>query len=127
MSNGQARYAAWIEANVRGDGFGYCAEITEKMAAAFPELKRVRGHYYDAFWGERGHWWLVAPDGSIVDPTKAQFPDKNGEYIPWREGEEEPTGKCMNCAAYTYGGKDCCSVECERETVAYLQGSVGTI
>ena len=113
-------YAAWIATNVKGDGFGECAELTEQMAAAFPELRRVRGHYHDAFWGPRGHWWLVTPDGKIVDPTKAQFPDQGGEYVPWNDGDQEPSGKCMECGSYTYNGDYFCSVGCERSTVAYL-------
>lgn len=37
--------AAWIAANVT-ETYGTCREVTERMAAAFPELGRVRGHYY---------------------------------------------------------------------------------
>lgn len=113
-------YSVWIAANVEGDGYGKCAEVTQAMAAAFPELKRVRGHYYCLIWGERSHWWLVAPDGSIVDPTAAQFPTKgNGEYVEWTEGDEEPTGKCANCGGYVYGGTVCSSA-CYSAMVDYL-------
>ena len=117
-------YKQWIAANVQGNGFGECAELTEKMGIAFPELRRVRGHYHDAFWGPRTHWWLVTPQGEIVDPTKAQFPDQGGEYVPWRDGEEEPTGRCMDCGSYAYNGDYFCSAACERSTVSYLNSGI---
>ena len=65
---------------------GRCAEATLAMAAVFPELTRVRGHYLCWVWGEREHWWLVEPNGEIVDPTADQFPSKGGGvYVPWDE------------------------------------------
>lgn len=114
------RYAEWISANVKGTGYGECVEVTEAMAAAFPELRRVRGHYHCFVWGERGHWWLETSSGEIVDPTKGQFPSKGiGEYVEWDESQQEPTGKCPNCGGPCFGGNDCCSDECGREYVAY--------
>jgi hypothetical protein len=50
-------YREWIAANVNGTGYGECAEVTEAMAAAFPELRRVPGHYYC---GEECHRAYVA-------------------------------------------------------------------
>jgi hypothetical protein len=122
----ETRYAAWIAANVTanggGTGYGQCEQATKDMAAAFPELRRVRGHYYDLRWGERAHWWLVAPDGSIVDPTAAQFPSAgNGHYEEWDETRAEPTGQCMTCGGYCYGGDNFCSEDCEDEGIAYYQ------
>jgi hypothetical protein len=118
-------YKTWIAANVEGNGYGQCSEATEAMADAFPELKRVRGHYYCHRWGERTHWWLVAPDGSIVDPTAAQFPSRgDGDYVEWNEGDEEPTGKCPNCDGYVYGGGTVCSEQCAREYERYLMFGV---
>jgi hypothetical protein len=114
------RYAEWIAANVEGDGYGQCREVTERMAAAFPELARVRGHYYCLIWGEREHWWLTTPAGEIVDPTAAQFPSKgHGEYVPWIEGTPEPTGLCPQCGEYVYDGNTCCSDACSRAYAAY--------
>ena len=55
-----------MAANVSGDGYGKCREVTENMAAAFPQLTRVRGHYYCDSWGERAHWWLVEPLGPAM-------------------------------------------------------------
>jgi hypothetical protein len=112
-------YAAWIEANVQ-DPHGRCREVTEQMADAFPELIRVRGHYYCLHWGERQHWWLVMPDGEIVDPTAAQFPSKgDGDYEQWDESRPEPTGICPNCGEFAYDGKTCCSDACGRAYAAF--------
>lgn len=87
--------------------FGYCKPVCQEMNKVFPELKLVRGHYYDASWGERMHWWLVDPDGNIIDPTAIQFPSKGkGVYIPWDESQPEPTGKCRQCGEYTYNGQN---------------------
>ena len=47
-------------------GRGHCEAFAKLMVQDFPELKLVRGHYLDAEWGERCHWWCVAPDGTIV-------------------------------------------------------------
>lgn len=113
------RYAAWIAANCP-DPTGRCAEYTAALAAAFPELTRVRGHYYCPTWGEREHWWCVTPAGAIVDPTAAQFPSRGaGAYVPWDESQPEPTGMCPNCGGYCYDGGTCCSEKCHDEYVAY--------
>ena len=106
------KYAEWIAANVK-DTRGTCREVTARMAAAFPELTRVRGHYYCWVWGERAHWWLTTPDDRIIDPTAAQFPSKgNGEYVPWLEGQPEPTGRCANCGNDCFNGDTCCTEFC---------------
>lgn len=100
----------WIEENypTYESAYGNCAAATTKMVEAFPELKRVRGHYYCAVWGEREHWWCEL-NGTIVDPTAVQFPTKGiGRYIPWDEDAEEPTGKCMECGDYCYDGHYFC-------------------
>lgn len=103
--------------------YGQCAEITQLMITDFPELRRVRGHYYCSMWGKRSHWWCVAPDGSVVDPTAIQFPSRGaGEYVPHEEGSPEPTGKCPNCGGYCYEGRDLCSAACRWSYMAYLNG-----
>lgn len=110
------KYEDWMAANVSGNGFGDCKKITEAMAAEFPELKRVRGHYYCMIWGERGHWWLTDSEGQIVDPTCQQFPSRGGgRYVPWDEGTEEPTGRCPNCGGLIFGGGQVCSDACGDE------------
>jgi hypothetical protein len=112
-------YQEWIAENVSGTGYGECAEVTENMAAAFPELKRVRGYYYCLLWGPRYHWWLVDPSGNIVDPTASQFPSTGGQYAEWGN-RIEPTGKCANCGDLIYNGDTACGPECHRELVASL-------
>jgi len=112
------KYADWIAENVE-EAYGTCKEVTRQMAEDFPELARVRGHYYDWAWGERAHWWLTL-DGKIIDPTAAQFPSKGkGEYVPWEEGAPEPTGMCPNCGDPCYDGQTCCSESCANAYVAY--------
>lgn len=118
-------YDAWIREHVKGDGYGQCAEVTLTMAAAFPDgplkLTRVRGHHHCWTWGERTHWWLVDPDGQIVDPTVAQFPSHGrGVYTPWKEGDREPTGLCPNCGEYVYDAGTCCSDQCAQEYLAWI-------
>ena len=104
------KYADWILANVEGDGYGQCKEVTRQMAEAFPELKRIRGHYYCWAWGERAHWWLADANGTIIDPTAQQFPSKGkGEYVPWPEGAPEPTGYVRIVAILATTGTTCCS------------------
>lgn len=122
-----ARYEAWIEAHVEGDGYGQCKEVTARMADAFPELARVRGHYLCLRWGVREHWWLTTPNGTVVDPTVAQFPSPPTPeaYQPLDEDEEEPTGKCPNCGGYCYEGRSVCSDSCEASYIAYLMGEAG--
>ena len=118
-------YAEWIAANVT-EPYGKCAEATEAMVEAFPELRRVRGHYHDAFWGERSHWWCVAPDGQIAGRLHAQFPDIGGAYVEHNPEDAEPSGLCMTCGGYCYGGAYTCSDACERQNAAYYGYQVGT-
>ena len=62
---------------------------------------------------------LVTPDGSIVDPTKAQFPDQEGEYEEHQDGDPEPRGLCMNCGGYVYTDSYTCSDACAAANHAY--------
>lgn len=72
---------------------GKCKEMSEALIASDPTLILVRGYYYDIAWGKQAHWWCKKPDGTIVDPTKNQFPTKgNGAYIEY-DGHVE----CSNC------------------------------
>ena len=114
-----SKYDDWIKSNVT-ESYGKCEVVTEAMQEAFPELQRVRGHYYCPIWSERQHWWLVDPEGRIVDPTKSQFPSKGlGVYEPWVDGTPEPTGMCANCGGMVYDGGTTCSEDCHAEYVAY--------
>lgn len=117
-------YAAWIVANVT-EPYGRCAEETTRMVGIFPELRRVRGHYYCSVWGERTHWWLVAPDGAIIDPTADQFPSAGaGVYIEHVEGNPEPTGRCPNCDGYIWDGGVVCSDACARAYERYIMSGI---
>src|SRR5262249_55639991 len=120
------RYRRWIARHVIGDGYGKCREVTEAMAAAFPELERVRGHYVCPQVGEREHWWCETRDGDVVDPTAAQFPSGgDGTYLPWSEGQPEPVGKCRCCGGYVFiqskWAPSLCSAACAVEMLAYLE------
>jgi hypothetical protein len=116
------KYEEWINNwNINNDPYGKCSEVTLEMQKIFPELIRVRGHYWDAIWGEREHWWLIDPSGETIDPTSKQFPTKgHGEYIQWNEGDPEPTGICPNCGDHCYHGNYCCSEKCNIEFAASM-------
>lgn len=119
------QYADWIAVNV-AEPYGKCAEVTLAMAEAFPELTRVRGHYYCFAWGERTHWWLTTREGTIVDPTASQFPSRgNGEYVELDASAPMPTGKCPNCSGLCYDGGYCCSDRCGAEYAAYCMNPMG--
>jgi hypothetical protein len=71
---------------------GRCKELSEAAVAAEPTLTLVRGHYHCPYWGKQAHWWTVRHDGTIYDPSAAQFPSRGiGEYQPfdgWHECEQ---------------------------------------
>lgn len=113
------KYIRWINEHV-AEEYGQCAAVTSRMLEAFPELVRVRGHYFCPLWGERSHWWLKTTQGVIVDPTVGQFPSKGrGAYVEWIEGCEEPSGMCPNCGGEVFGGGTCCSDACGLAYAAY--------
>lgn len=111
------RYELWIallDLNPE-TALGRCKEFAEDMQSEFPELRLVRGYYHDPQWGKREHWWLMLED-RIIDPTAIQFPSAGqGRYEELPEGEEEPTGKCLNCGEHTYGTSKFCSPRCEAQ------------
>lgn len=118
-------YKKWIETNVKGAGYGECADITVQMQEAFPELLRKRGSYRCPVWGDRTHWWLTTVSGEIVDPTANQFPSKgNFEYTELSEAEisELPTGVCLECGGPVYNGRDVCSDDCYNAFRSSLMG-----
>jgi hypothetical protein len=119
-------YSEWIAINVPGDGRNRCEGATLLMAAAFPELRRVRGHYRDPNGWLYAHWWMVAPDGAVVDPTAAQFL-AGGTYEPLDESQPHPTGKCINCGFYAYDDKDFCSGDCAIEYWRWFERETGVM
>jgi hypothetical protein len=94
---------------------GRCQALAEARCQADPSLRLVRGYYHDAAWGRQPHWWCVRPDGTIEDPSAAQFPTQgHGDYEP--QGE---TVTCEQCgrevaerAAYWSGTHPACSGVC---------------
>jgi hypothetical protein len=95
-----------------------CAGATEDMQEAFPELKRVRGYAVVQVPGKKWpyrieHWWMVTPDGTVIDPTVCQFEGLTPTYEPLDEKLDWPTGKCMECGSFTYHGESFCTDECE--------------
>lgn len=120
-------YELWIQDNYPDSDSAYlkCAEATEEMIAAFPELKRVRGlasvaEPYNLPPTRTPHWWCVAPDGTIVDPTKHQYPTSILSYEEVDESRGPPSGKCPNCGGFCYCGAYLCSDKCSEEYMSYL-------
>lgn len=62
---------------------GKCEEYAKAAAEADSTLTVVRGWYVDPIWGREEHWWTTRPDGTIYDPTAAQFP--MGGVAEWYE------------------------------------------
>lgn len=130
--SGAMTYDEWIAAFVlrcEGHVFGRCSSATTEMVAAFPELRRVAG-----FVGSTEHFWCVAPDGQIVDPTAEQFAPWGGvdsaDYREFQPGDEVRVGRCMNCGVDIYATvqslndplarRSSCGPECDAELVASL-------
>lgn len=98
---------------------GKCKEICEAISKTNDEWTLVRGHYDCPIWGERAHWWLVAKDGTIYDPTVFQFPSSIGEYIPFNGmvgcaecGKEMPEAEASFESNYAF-----CSTQCHMRFV----------
>lgn len=97
---------------------GKCKEVSEALCKEDPTLTLVRGHYFCPIWNrDEQHWWCVKQDGTIVDPTKLQFPSKGlGIYTPFNGictcdncGKEVPEaqasfeGRFAFCSSRCYG------------------------
>lgn len=114
------KYDLWISTEVL-DPHGNCGHYCQKMKLAFPELILQRGYYICCIQGKRPHWWLKTEDGTIVDPTVAQFAPC-GEYEVLDESKGEPTGRCPNCGELSYNHRTCCSSKCNDEYANYVMG-----
>lgn len=122
------KYRKWIEeysSSNAGKIRGLCFSASQKMVQEFPELKQERGYaivpnVVCGDWSEP-HWWCVAPDGQIYDPTASQFVDII-RYEPYSEEVHGPlpTGKCYDCGTLLYDSKNFCDERCEASTRAYL-------
>lgn len=121
-------YKQWIQDNypTGQSAYGNCATASKSMRAAFPELRITNGFLYDAMWGERAHWWLVAPDGAVVDPTRSQFPCPM-DYIEISDNHPErkyPKARCYHCGEYYYVMPELKgtmhTIECQNAYINYL-------
>jgi hypothetical protein len=120
----QPQYQQWIAAHQPTDPRGQCAPMTTRMAEAFPELRRVRGHYVCPLEGRRPHWWLVTPSGRIIDPTVDQFASCGmGDYEEY--AGPEPTGHCLNCGAMVFGPEMFCNADCAIACVEWMKSGGG--
>ena len=127
------RYTKWIASFLAavGDPLQQCAEATLEMQMDFPELRRVRGtvKMLNAPDGDKRpwpHWWLVDPQGKIVDPTADQFP---ALLVYFEADERDPiVGRCRNCGEYYTRSQEtmgiACSQACATEYGDYLQESI---
>lgn len=119
------RYGEWIDRHYpsRQSALGDCSAATVKMAAEFPELRRVRGHVHIGLTPyPLPHWWCETPHGERVDPTAHQWPCGVFVYMPVDESVPQPTGMCPNCGGHCYGDRYLCSERCEVAYVAYCNG-----
>ena len=75
---------------------GKCKEVCEHLQAVLPDLRLAKGWYNEPGWDKNSchHWWLVSPEGTIVDPTAGQFPSKGISQL-YEEFDEETT--LLNC------------------------------
>jgi len=113
----KSKYATWIK-QYDGDIYRKCVEVSQLMQEAFPELTRVKGHVrtIEDLSIMQPHWWLTDPEGNILDPTARQW-QCIMEYIPYKEGDLIPVGRCMNCGNQIFGRNKVshvnhCSDEC---------------
>jgi len=123
-----------IKTKYHGDArltLGKCKVEIQSMNETFPELKKVCGFVYVEWFAghqrerKREHWWLEAPDGSIVDPTSGQFPVilKYEHYV---DGMKVMIGTCMDCGEPIWGApgdrKTFCSENCAQSYLNYVNG-----
>lgn len=110
------KYKVWIKEYIERTPhlLGRCHEASAEMRAAFPELKEKKGYVQTLAWGEREHVWLVDEEGSILDPTKGQFPQVLS-YREWVPGSLTRVGRCMECGEHIWKCVD--SLEGEREVI----------
>lgn len=72
---------------------GKCKTMAEALVARVPGLRLVRGFYHCPLWGKQPHWWAEKKDGTVVDPSAAQFPSYGaGDYE-----EFDGTAHCEEC------------------------------
>lgn len=122
-------YEAWIKTFLENNNpRNLCHYATNLMVQEFQELKRERGYVLvENVYGVQvtdQHWWCVAEDGSIVDPTATQY-FKVLEYEPYSEEKHGPlpVGKCPDCGGLIYPDnehKGFCNEECRASWNKYM-------
>lgn len=68
-------YQEWTEHFTKhwDDGDGLCYYATAALMRSFPELEARYGMVTLRGQEDDHHWWCIAPDGTVVDPTASQF------------------------------------------------------
>ena len=124
------KYQDWINTNYPTPQYARlaCAEATLEMQEVFPELTRVRGLASVEELGgwpatKTPHWWMKTESEEIVDPTAHQYPTRILSYEEADESKGPPTGKCPNCGNLCHNNDYLCSKKCDKEYLAYLNGS----
>lgn len=124
-------YEEWIKdyvTSVDGNTRGKCGAASEAMKLQFSELRLACG-FAHTLWGPQQHWWCVAPDGRIVDPTRSQFPgsivDEYEELDREKDVDRIPIGVCYWCSGDIFprsynGNETFCSAKCEKVAIADL-------
>lgn len=104
---------------------GTCKQRAVELVNAYPFLTLVYGYVkYTLNGNERidGHWWCTDAEGYIADPTRAQFPVEQIEYIY----DSRPVAfKCLNCGIPVLEGDESpfsylCSHWCRNQFVETL-------
>jgi len=119
-----SKYKIWIDNYLLENKIiaGRCYPACLAMQEVFPELELQKGYIIDLSQGKRMHWWLELA-GEIIDPTASQFNNliEYQKYNLINHGPL-PVGKCINCAELYYldNFAPCCSSNCSKETVDYL-------
>lgn len=123
-------YAEWIKQHypTSREALGKCKEASHAMKAAFPELRVTNGFVHGPGFSDAMHWWCVATDGSIVDPTAIQYggPILHEEIDDSHPARNFSQARCMNCGERYYATPELDGVmhtkACEREFEEYMNG-----
>ena len=84
-------YKLWIEEYVDPDEtFNNCTLWTRVMQRDFPELERIEGYVVHEYATHGAyHEYLKAPDGTIIDPSRAQFDAMFGTNWEYKNEEND--------------------------------------